>query len=58
LAQLSVAGSFTYIAGAASLPLAANSITPAGGNQPHDNFMPYLCLNYIIALFGIYPSPN
>lgn len=30
----------------------------AGGNQPHDNLMPYLCVNFIISLFGIYPSQN
>lgn len=28
----------------------------AGGNQPHDNMPPYLAVNYIISLFGIYPS--
>ena len=28
----------------------------AGGNQPHDNMSPYLTLNYVIALSGIYPS--
>lgn len=33
-------------------------ITSAGGNQPHTNFMPYLCVNYIISLFGIFPSPT
>lgn len=32
------------------------SIAPAGGSQPHTNFQPYLCLNYIISLFGIFPS--
>ena len=32
------------------------AITPVGGNQPHDNFMPYLCLDFIISLFGIFPS--
>jgi microcystin-dependent protein len=31
-------------------------IAPAGGNQPHDNMQPYLCVNFIIALEGIYPS--
>jgi microcystin-dependent protein len=31
---------------------------PAGGNQPHDNMSPYLTLNYVIALQGIYPSRN
>ena len=29
-----------------------------GGNQPHDNFGPYLCVDFIISLFGIFPSPN
>lgn len=28
----------------------------AGGSQPHTNFMPYLCINYIISLFGVFPS--
>lgn len=31
-------------------------ITPAGGSQPHDNLPPYLVLNWIIALEGIFPS--
>lgn len=35
-----------------------SSILPAGGNQPHTNFMPYLCVDYIISLFGIFPSPT
>lgn len=30
----------------------------SGGSQPHDNFMPYLCINFIISLFGIFPSPT
>lgn len=29
-----------------------------GGSQPHDNMMPYLGINYIISLFGIFPSPT
>lgn len=33
-------------------------ITSAGGSQPHSNLMPYLCVNYIISLFGIFPSPT
>ncbi|HYN14462.1 MAG TPA: tail fiber protein [Terriglobales bacterium] len=32
------------------------SIGIAGGSQPHNNFMPYLCVNFIISLFGIFPS--
>jgi microcystin-dependent protein len=36
----------------------ATSIVPTGGSQPHTNFQPYLCVDFIISLFGIYPSPN
>lgn len=38
---------------AALSPLA---ITNVGGSQPHDNFQPYLCVDFIISLFGIFPS--
>ena len=31
---------------------------PSGGSQPHENLMPYLCINFIISLFGIFPSPT
>jgi microcystin-dependent protein len=34
------------------------SITPVGGSQPHTNFQPYLCVDFIISLFGIFPSPT
>jgi microcystin-dependent protein len=37
--------------------LAANSIQPAGGGQPHNNLMPYVSFNYIIALNGLFPQP-
>jgi microcystin-dependent protein len=33
-------------------------IGPVGGNQPHENMSPYLVLNFIIALQGIFPSQN
>jgi microcystin-dependent protein len=36
----------------------AAMIQPAGGSQPHTNFMPYLCVNFIISLFGIFPTPT
>ena len=36
----------------------ANSVTPIGGSQPHTNFQPYLCVDFIISLFGIFPSPT
>ncbi len=36
--------------------LNTNSVTAVGGSQSHINLMPFLCINFIIALFGIYPS--
>ncbi len=36
--------------------LAAATIANTGGSQPHNNLMPTLCVNFIVALFGIYPS--
>jgi microcystin-dependent protein len=35
-----------------------SSISPVGGSQPHTNFQPYLCVDFIISLFGIFPSPT
>lgn len=35
--------------------LSDNAVAPAGGDQPHNNLMPYLTLNFCIALQGIYP---
>ena len=40
----------------AASPMAAQACTFTGGNQPHDNMQPYLCVNFIISLFGIFPS--
>lgn len=46
--------------GTAEVPLAPNTnvtaAVPPGGNQPHNNMQPYLAINYVIALQGIYPS--
>jgi microcystin-dependent protein len=38
--------------------MAPASVTSLGGSQPHNNMMPYLVLNFIIALQGIFPSQN
>jgi len=48
-------GAELFTAGATGQMQAA-TITPTGGSQPHDNFQPYCCINYIISLFGIFPS--
>lgn len=42
----------------ANTPLFAGSVSATGGNQPHNNFQPYLCVSFIISLFGIFPSPT
>ena len=47
-----------YAAFNPSTPLNAASVTSVGGSQPHDNMQPYLCVDFIISLFGIYPSPS
>ena len=47
-----------YQSGAANSAMAAGSISPTGGSQPHTNFQPYLCVDFIISLFGIFPSPT
>jgi microcystin-dependent protein len=38
--------------------LTAGTVSSVGGSQPHNNMMPYLTLNWIIALQGIFPSQN
>lgn len=38
--------------------LAATSVSAIGGSQPHDNFQPYLCIDFIISLFGVFPSQS
>ena len=38
--------------------MAPNTVGNTGGNRSHDNVMPSLATNYIISLFGIYPSRN
>jgi microcystin-dependent protein len=37
---------------------APQAVLSDGGSQPHDNFQPYLCVDFIISLFGIFPSPT
>ncbi len=49
-----------YAAGAPSNKMGGGTVTisATGGNQPHNNIMPVLALNFIIAVEGIYPSRN
>ena len=47
-----------YIEDIATTNMSPQAIGPVGGSQPHTNFQPYLCINFIISLFGIFPSPT
>jgi microcystin-dependent protein len=40
------------------VPLNPSSVGSVGSSQPHDNFQAYLCIDFIISLFGVYPSQN
>lgn len=41
-----------------TIALHPSTVSNSAGNQPHNNVMPYLTLNYCISLFGIFPSRN
>jgi microcystin-dependent protein len=48
------AASNIYASTASTTTMSSTSL--AGGGQPHDNMMPFLCVNYVISFFGIFPS--
>ena len=47
-----------YGTDAPTSPLNAQAVGPVGGSQPHTNFQPYLCVDFIISLFGLFPQPT
>lgn len=51
-------GNAPVYAGAADSAMRNTCVTPTGGSQPHENMAPYLVLNFIIALQGIFPTRN
>jgi len=51
-------GTNSFYEDVAAVNMAATAIGPVGGSQPHTNFQPYLCVNFIISLFGLFPSPT
>ena len=55
-AAASVVNKFAYGTDVPPTSVSPASISPVGGSQPHDNFQPYLCVDFIISLFGIFPS--
>jgi microcystin-dependent protein len=53
-----VTGTDIYGGDTPFVSLSPQVIPPVGGSQPHTNFQPYLCVDFIISLFGIFPSPT
>jgi microcystin-dependent protein len=51
-------GNDIYGADTPYVNMSAALVGSTGGSQPHTNFQPYLCLDFIISLFGIFPSPT
>lgn len=47
---------FYTAAPASPVAMAADAVSPVGGSQPHDNMQPYLAINFIISLFGQFPT--
>jgi microcystin-dependent protein len=47
-----------YIQDTTDFNMSPQAVTSVGGSQPHTNFQPYLCVDFIISLFGIFPSPT
>ena len=58
LALLVAAGAVAGRAQAAEANNTSQTITPTGGNQPHENMQPFLCVEFIISLFGIFPTQS
>lgn len=48
-------GGFAYKSGNPNTTFSFTALSPAGGSLPHNNMMPYLTMNFIIALQGVFP---
>jgi microcystin-dependent protein len=47
-----------YGSDAPIISMSPSAISTVGGSQPHSNVQPFLCINFIISLFGVFPSPS
>jgi microcystin-dependent protein len=54
-AAMNIAGSDLYLPNASGATLNPATLSSYGGSQPHTNMQPYLCVSFIISLFGIFP---
>ncbi|HRG17160.1 MAG TPA: tail fiber protein [Pseudomonadota bacterium] len=48
-------GGLLYATPASMVPMSDLALPPAGGDQPHNNMMPYLTFYFCIALQGVFP---
>ncbi|HMF90925.1 MAG TPA: tail fiber protein [Candidatus Angelobacter sp.] len=53
-----VSGSNIYTDAAPNVTMDPTALGSAGGSQPHDNMIPFLVINFIISLFGLFPSQS
>jgi microcystin-dependent protein len=51
-------GQKIYSTSPPTVQMPSNLVGSIGGSQPHTNFQPYLCVDFIISLYGIFPSPT
>ena len=58
LVLAAVTGADIYSGDTPLVNMSPQAVGPVGGSQPHTNFQPYLCVDFIISLFGIFPSPT
>ena len=54
-ASFALSSGGTLYQAASNATLSDQALAPAGGDQPHNNMMPYLTLNFCIALQGVFP---
>jgi len=47
-----------YNAPATAVAMAPSALSSGGGSQPHTNLQPYLCIDFIISVYGLFPSPS
>jgi len=53
-----LAGALAYAAENPNASMAGGAVSMYGGSQPHNNVQPCLAMNWIIALYGVFPSQN
>jgi microcystin-dependent protein len=51
-------GTDLYGADTPYVNMSPQAVGSVGGSQPHTNLQPYVCVNFIISLFGLFPSPT